>query len=47
MPFTETKFFSMIKLKPKLMDTAKGAIEIESHEIVMKFPSKHIAHTLL
>ena len=48
-PFIESLHFYMLELVPKASyeENRDSSLEIESHKVVMKFPSKHRAHTLL
>jgi hypothetical protein len=56
--FTEARQFHMIKLQfkayamvdenPEELSVSKlQMLEVEGHELVMKYPSKHLAHTLI
>ena len=48
LPFVDTQHFYVIQFNPKeeVVDADAG-FEVESHTIIMKFPSKHQAHTIL
>ena len=44
-PFVDTQHFYVIWFN--LKEDEEGSFEVESHTIIMKFPSKHQAHTIL